>query len=89
MLQSQLQVTYITNVMPHNENNELLYTPGPKKTLFCVPTGQTSCYGRRTTCSVREDKVCPLGKGKRNEGDGKGKGGRGGTGRTTCIPHYF
>jgi len=27
------------------------------KTLFV--SQRTSCYGRRTTCSVREDKVCP------------------------------
>jgi len=27
------------------------------KTLFV--SRRTSCYGRRTTCSVREDKVCP------------------------------
>jgi len=37
------------------------------KTFFM--SRQTSFYGRRTTCSVRENKVCPLGKGKR-EGRG-------------------
>ena len=30
---------------------------GPKKPLFV--SRRTSCYRRRTTCSVREDKACP------------------------------
>jgi len=34
----------------------LLSVAGPK-TFFV--SRRTSCYGRRTTCSVREDKVCP------------------------------
>ena len=31
--------------------------PGPKKPFFV--SRRTTCYGRRTTCLVREDKVCP------------------------------
>ena len=36
---------------------------GPKKPFFV--SRRTTCYGRRTTCLVREDKVCPPSLSKR------------------------
>ena len=39
------------------EEERGLPSPGPKTPFFV--SRRTSCYGRRTTCSVREDKLCP------------------------------
>jgi len=53
-----------------------------------------SCYGRKTTCSVREDKVCPpslrkgMGKGKEWNGR-KERGGEGGKEKDDLHPTLF